>query len=90
MTAEVLAATQLETLRNTVSSVLRMLNERAALCHEFGEKCLAAGNRAAAARWADAAKQAADREDGIQRMVSADWLHPEGGEGEPAVESAAE
>lgn len=91
MTAEVLASTQLETLRNTVSSVLRQLNERASLCHEIGEKSLAAGNRAAAARWADAAKQATEREEAIQRLVKADWIHPEGGgQGQQTVEKAAE
>jgi hypothetical protein len=91
MTAEVLAASQLETLRNTVSSVLRQLNERASLCNEMSEKNLAAGNRRAAASWSEAARQATEREEAIQRLVKADWVHPEGGsQGKEAVEKAAE
>ena len=85
MTAEVLAFTQLEILRNTISTVLRLLNERASICHEVGEKHLAAGNRRLAARWSEAARQAADREDAVQLLVKSDWVQPEG---EPAKDAA--
>ena len=77
MTAEVLAAAQLEALENGVSAVLRTLNERAALCNELADKHLARGDDEAAAAWRRAAEEALRREQAIQDLSKADWNHPE-------------
>lgn len=90
MTAQVLAATQLDVLRNTLASALRQLNERAALCREMAEKYRASGNGWAAGVWEDASGQAAERELAIQALVKADWFHPESGDEEPALEKTPE
>lgn len=77
MTAEVLAATQLEVLENTISAVLRSLNERAALCRDIAARHEEKGNLASAVMWRRAAEEAERREKAAQALVSADWAHPE-------------
>jgi two-component system chemotaxis response regulator CheB len=77
MSAEVLAATQLEKLENTISTVLRTLNERAALCRDLAQKHQANGNIRAASHWTHAAEEAERREKLAQELVRADWKHPE-------------
>jgi len=77
MTAEVLAANQLEELETSISTVLRTLNERAALCRELCEKQEARGNHGAAEMWRRAAAEAQRREQMAQQLVNSDWLHPE-------------
>jgi two-component system chemotaxis response regulator CheB len=77
MTAEVLASTQLERLENEISSILRTLNERAALCRELASKQAVKGNRQAAEIWEQAAEQAEEREEIAKRLVDAEWVHPE-------------
>jgi two-component system, chemotaxis family, protein-glutamate methylesterase/glutaminase len=77
MTAEVLAGSQLDQLENTLSTVLRTLNERAALCRDIAAKHQAAGNARAAEAWQSAAKQAEDREKAAQALVDLSWVHPE-------------
>jgi two-component system chemotaxis response regulator CheB len=77
MTAEVLASTQLERLENEISSILRALNERAALCREIAGKHAVKGNLQAAEIWEQAAEQAEEREKIARRLVDAEWVHPE-------------
>ncbi|HEY8254228.1 MAG TPA: chemotaxis protein CheB [Rhizomicrobium sp.] len=77
MTAEVLAASQLDELENSLSTVLRTLNERAALCRDLAAKQRASGNVRAADAWQKAAEQAEGREKAAQAMVDLDWTHPE-------------
>jgi two-component system chemotaxis response regulator CheB len=77
MTAEVLAASQLDELENSLSTVLRTLNERAALCRDLAAKHRGAGNIRAADTWQKAAEQAESREKAAQAMVDLDWTHPE-------------
>ena len=77
MTAEVLAATQLEVLENTISAVLRGLNERAALCREVAARHQQKGNLASAVMWKRAADEAERREQAAQVLVGAEWAHPE-------------
>jgi two-component system chemotaxis response regulator CheB len=77
MTAEVLAATQLERLESELSSVLRALNERAALCREIAGKHAAKGNNRGAEVWQRAAEEAQQREEIAKRLVDAGWVHPE-------------
>jgi len=84
MTAEVLASTQLERLENEISSILRGLNERAALCREIASKHAVKGNRQAAEIWELAAEQAQEREALAKRLVDAEWVHPEAAEAEAA------
>jgi two-component system, chemotaxis family, protein-glutamate methylesterase/glutaminase len=77
MTAEVLAAIQLESLEKDLSSALRFLNERAALCHEIAGKHAARGDTAAAAAWTKASEEALQREEAVRRLSDAEWSHPE-------------
>lgn len=77
MTAQVLVSAQLEILERDLSTVLRMLNERAELCREFGERRAAKGEAAAGAAWQRASEEALDREDAIRRMTEAKWIRPE-------------
>lgn len=77
MTAEVLAATQLDVLENSISTVLRGLNERVALCRDLAEKHAAGDNLRAAEEWRRAGEEAERRERLAQELVKADWKHPE-------------
>jgi two-component system chemotaxis response regulator CheB len=77
MTAEVLAASQLEVLENHVSAVLRGLNERAALCRDIAEKYRAAGQPETAETWGRAATDAQKREALLKKMGELSWQHPE-------------
>ena len=77
MTAEVLAANQLELLENSISAVLRSLNERVGLCQDMAAKCQAAGNPGAAEQWQRAAQESERREKVARELVRADWHHPE-------------
>jgi two-component system chemotaxis response regulator CheB len=77
MTAEVLASTQLEKLENEISSILRTLNERAALCREIAGKQAVAGNSRAAESWERAAEEAEEREKLARQFVDKKWTHPE-------------
>jgi two-component system chemotaxis response regulator CheB len=89
MTAEILAATQVEMLERDMSTVLRTLNERAGLCRSLAAKHHAAGNEAAAATWTRAADEAARRETAFQELVRLPWHHPESEEEPVPGESAA-
>jgi two-component system chemotaxis response regulator CheB len=77
MTAEVLAASQVQLLENDLARVLRTLNERAALCRDIAEKHIAAGNAPAGEVWMQAAGEATGRENTIARLVNMQWRHPE-------------
>jgi two-component system chemotaxis response regulator CheB len=77
MTAEVLAATQLEELENAISSVVRTLNERRALCLDLADKQESKGNLRAAEMWRHAAEEAERREMAAQQLAGAEWVHPE-------------
>jgi two-component system chemotaxis response regulator CheB len=77
MTAEVLAASQLEDLENNLSAVLRTLNERIGLCRGIADKYLATGNNSAAETWTCAADEAARRENTLKELVKLPWHHPE-------------
>jgi two-component system chemotaxis response regulator CheB len=77
MTAEVLAAAQLELLEQNLEVVLRSLNERAALCRELADKHAARGDNAGAAAWRGAADESQRREHAIIDLTKADWNHPE-------------
>ena len=59
MTAQVLVSAQLEILERDLSSVLRMLNERAGLCRELATKHASSGNTQAEALWMRAADEPA-------------------------------
>ena len=63
VTAEVLAASQLDELENSLSTVLRTLKEGAALCRDLAAKRRAAANVRAAEAW----QKAAEREPGESR-----------------------
>lgn len=77
MTAEVLAATQLDALEYDVAAVLRFLNERSHLCRSMADKHFANGNRATAEKWQRAAEEAAAREETVRELTEADWTRPE-------------
>lgn len=77
MTAEVLAANQLDQLENSISTVLRSLNERAGLCRDMAAKYAAGGNAKAAEQWQRAAQETERREKLARELVHADWAHPE-------------
>jgi two-component system, chemotaxis family, protein-glutamate methylesterase/glutaminase len=77
LNAEVLVAAQLEILERDLSSVLRLLNERAELCRDLAHKHSAHGNIETQAQWLRAAEEATNREDAIRRMTEAEWIRPE-------------
>jgi two-component system chemotaxis response regulator CheB len=77
MTAEILAATQLDALEYDVAAVLRFLNERVHLCRHMADKHFANGNREAGAIWQRAAEEAAMREEAVRELTHSDWVHPE-------------
>ena len=77
MTAEVLAATQLERLNNELSAVQRALNERAELCREIADKRAAKGDAKAARLWRLAAVEAQQREEITRQLTEAEWVRPE-------------
>jgi two-component system chemotaxis response regulator CheB len=77
MTAEVLAATQLDALENDIASVLRFLNERVHLCRQMADKQFANGHHAAGEKWQRAAEETAAREEAIQELTRSDWTRPE-------------
>ncbi|MBV9569813.1 MAG: chemotaxis protein CheB [Alphaproteobacteria bacterium] len=77
MTAQVLAAAQLEILEYDLSAVLRMLNERVELCNDIANKHGGRGNGAAEAEWRQAADEAKSREAAIRQMTEAEWRRPE-------------
>ncbi|HEY2860443.1 MAG TPA: hypothetical protein VGJ21_18620 [Terracidiphilus sp.] len=78
MTAEVLAASQLEELENHISALLRELNERAALCHDIAARHEAKGHSSTAEVWRRAAEEAERQKKAAQVLTGADWAHPEG------------
>jgi two-component system chemotaxis response regulator CheB len=78
MTAEVLAASQLQELENGISAMLRGLNERAALCRDIAANHEANGRQRVAQGWRRAAEEAERREKAAQALTGADWAHPEG------------
>jgi two-component system chemotaxis response regulator CheB len=77
MTAEVLAALQVEALEKDLSTVFRTLNERADLCREMAEKYAARGSDEASASWAGAGEEAQAREKSIRALTQAQWQRPE-------------
>jgi two-component system chemotaxis response regulator CheB len=77
MTAEVLAANQLEVLENSISTVLRSLNERVGLCRDMVAKYQAAGNLNAVEQWQRAAQETERREKVARDLARVDWAHPE-------------
>ena len=77
MTAEILAAQQAERLEGDLSALLRMLNERTALCRDIAERHRRSGNLTAARLWQEAAEQAAAREKTAALLAQSEWHHPE-------------
>lgn len=77
MTAEVVAATQLDKLENTISAILRTLNERAALCRDMAARHREKDDMRAVQAWTRAAEEAERREKTARELVNAEWLHPE-------------
>jgi two-component system, chemotaxis family, protein-glutamate methylesterase/glutaminase len=80
MTAEVLAAAQLERLDHDLSRLLRMLNERADLCRKMARKHRIQGNAEAARLWELAGEEAADRQGGAHDINGLSWSRPEAAE----------
>ncbi|MBV9509305.1 MAG: hypothetical protein JO303_03360 [Caulobacteraceae bacterium] len=76
MTAEVLAAAQLEIIEQDLSVALRSLKERVALCDEMADKLSAKGD-AAAEVWRHAGAEARRRAEEVQRLTDLDWMSPE-------------
>jgi two-component system chemotaxis response regulator CheB len=77
MTAEVLAAAQLECLEKDLGAAFRFLNERRELCQRMAEKHFARGNKAVGEFWASAAEEATEREALAKAASEASWLRPE-------------
>ncbi|HSC18252.1 MAG TPA: chemotaxis protein CheB [Rhizomicrobium sp.] len=77
LNAEVLAGAQLEILERDLSSVLRLLNERAELSRDLAHKHNAHGNTQAQSLWLQAAEEATKREEAIRNMTEAEWIRPE-------------
>lgn len=77
MTAEVLAAAQLQALEYELGAVLRFLNERSDLCRQMAQRQFANGNDAAGRLWQRAADEALRREPAAKEFTEADWVRPE-------------
>jgi two-component system chemotaxis response regulator CheB len=77
MTAEVMAAVQLEVLEKDLAVVLRTLNERVDLCRHLAEKHAARGDAATRDAWGQAGDEAGRRERTVRDLVEADWTDPE-------------
>lgn len=77
MTAEVLAATQLETLEHDLAAVLRFLAERAELCRSMAKRHRERGNVQTAELWERAEMEARSREEPIRNLNRSEWIHPE-------------
>ncbi|HWE05986.1 MAG TPA: chemotaxis protein CheB [Rhizomicrobium sp.] len=80
MTAETLAAVQVEILERDVSAVLRTLNERAELCLALARAYGKKGDAETRNLWTNAAEEAKNREDAIRAMARAEWIRPESAE----------
>jgi two-component system chemotaxis response regulator CheB len=77
MTAEVMAAAQMDKLECDLARVLRTLNERVALCADLADRCAAKGDLARSEDWRQAADQAARREQAVRELCQASWQRPE-------------
>jgi two-component system chemotaxis response regulator CheB len=77
MTAQVLAAQQIEGLEYSLDSAVRALNEREALCREMAERERANGRKTEADVWRSAQAEALARKDTIAKLTDLDWIHPE-------------
>lgn len=77
MTAEVLAAANLEKLENDLSVCVRAARERAELCREIGRKHESLGNAPSAARWRKAADEAEARARRHAEIAEQEWYNPE-------------
>ncbi len=77
MTAEVLARSQFDELENSISTIVRTLNERAGLCRDLAARHRAAGNARAAQAWQQAAEESEARTKTALALVDLDWTHPE-------------
>jgi two-component system chemotaxis response regulator CheB len=77
LTAEIMAAAQVEDIEKDLGAVLRALNERVELCSDMAAKGQASGNQAVAEMWQRAAEEAAARESDLKRLLAIAWTHPE-------------
>ena len=77
MTAEALAASQVEKLERSVSAVMRRLNERANFCRETASGYKKSGRSDLAQVWSLAAEQAETRIETVKALAQAEWFHPE-------------
>ena len=77
MTADVLAAAQLEMLENGISTCVRAVNERAELCREIARKREALGDGTSAAQWRMAAEEADRRSRMLAEIAEKPWHDPE-------------
>jgi len=79
MTAEVLAAAQLEMLDNDISRCVRAAHERAEFCREIARKHESRGARETAAQWRSAADQSSERAQILAGFAEQDWIDPTNG-----------
>ncbi|HWD66654.1 MAG TPA: chemotaxis protein CheB [Caulobacteraceae bacterium] len=77
MTAEVLALAQVYALEKDLDTVVRSLNERAALCRDIAAQRDAKGRTKERDRWLAAADQALEYEAGLWKLAEIDWINPE-------------
>jgi leucyl aminopeptidase (aminopeptidase T) len=77
LTAEVLAAANLERLENDLSVCVRSANECAELCRAIARKHEARGEQTSARCWRVAADEAASRARQLAAIAEKIWIDPE-------------
>ena len=76
LTAETMAAGQLNELEKALESALRRMNERAELCRQMAEVARAIGRERQAGTWELAQQEADERVQGVAGMLSEGWTMP--------------
>jgi two-component system, chemotaxis family, protein-glutamate methylesterase/glutaminase len=77
ITAESLAAGQLDALEKNIETALRGMNERAELCRLMREREMSAGRTVGADEWQNAREQTQRWSIAIKRFLDEDWFRPE-------------
>lgn len=77
MTAEVMAAAQIDEIEKNLSTAFRTIKERVSFCEEMAGKYAVAGDDAAAKSWKEAATEAQRRQETVRDLLEVTWDHPE-------------
>jgi two-component system chemotaxis response regulator CheB len=76
-TAEVMLAAQFLAMERSIEQAMRSLSERAELCRIMMEKARQ-GEAVSSTRWEDAMEEAFDQTASLRKLLTREWLHPDG------------